>query len=189
MTSVNASSSAFRAAIEDYLQNLPKKSNKRKILVTCITSGQVPSPQDVEETISQMEKASSGKPATRRVRKCLTPVISALNDYSAILDTLAQADPMPSAVVWGSLKAVIQCSSRYLKLYETIRQQLNDLSRYLGRLAWYEELFSDSLAMQDILKQSYVNLLRFWSRVEKECGHCGQYLANQAVRLFLGLRL
>ncbi|KAL8686929.1 MAG: hypothetical protein Q9218_006759, partial [Villophora microphyllina] len=168
MASANVPSSAFRAAIEDYLQNLPKKSNKRKLLVTCITSGQLPSPQDVEETISQLEKASSGKPATRRVRKCLTPVISALNDYAGILDTLAQADPMPSAVIWGSLKAVIQCSSRYLNLYETIRQQLNDLSRHLGRLVWYEELFSDSLVMQDILKESYINLLRFWSRVEKE---------------------
>ncbi|KAL8636479.1 MAG: hypothetical protein Q9228_006129, partial [Teloschistes exilis] len=172
MASLTSSPSPFRAAVEDYLQNLPKKSNKRKILVTCITAEKFPTPQDVEETIAQLEKASSGKPATRRVRKCLTPVISALNDYSAILDTLAQADPMPSAVVWGSLKAVVQCSSRYLNLYDTIRQQLNDLSRHLGRLAWYEELFGDSLAMQDILKQSYVNLLRFWSRVEKECTHC-----------------
>ncbi|KAI4248357.1 MAG: hypothetical protein LQ352_005928 [Teloschistes flavicans] len=175
MTSSNPSSSAFRAAIEEYLQNLPKKSNKRKILVTCITAEKLPTPQDVEQAISQLEKASSAKPATRRVRKCLTPVISALNDYSAILDTLAQADPMPSAVVWGSLKAVVQCSSRYLNLYDTIRQQLNDLSRHIGRLAWYEELFGDSLAMQDILKQSYINLLRFWSRVEKECSHCGKH--------------
>ncbi|KAL9577947.1 MAG: hypothetical protein Q9212_006039, partial [Teloschistes hypoglaucus] len=172
MASLNSSPSPFQAAVEEYLQNLPKKSNKRKILVTCITAEKFPTPQDVEEAISQLEKASSSKPATRRVRKCLTPVISALNDYSAILDTLAQADPMPSAVVWGSLKAVVQCSSRYLNLYDTIRQQLNDLSRHLGRLAWYEELFGDSLAMQDILKQSYVNLLRFWSRVEKECSHC-----------------
>lgn len=187
MASLTSSPSPFRAAVEDYLHNLPKKSNKRKILVTCITAEKFPTPQDVEEAISRLEKASSGKPATRRVRKCLTPVISALNDYSAILDTLAQADPMPSAVVWGSLKAVVQCSSRYLNLYDTIRQQLNDLSRHLGRLAWYEELFGDSLAMQDILKQSYVNLLRFWSRVEKECSHCGNYPPLRRMPPFLCL--
>ncbi|KAL8833086.1 MAG: hypothetical protein Q9170_004519 [Blastenia crenularia] len=130
-----SSSSAFQAAIKEYLQTLPVKSNKRKVLVACISSVPPPSPQAVEEAIVQLERTTSDKPATRRIRKCLTPVIGALNDYSAILDTLAQADPMPSAVVWGSLKAVIQCSSRYLNLYETIRTQLNDLARHLGRLS------------------------------------------------------
>ncbi|KAL8709240.1 MAG: hypothetical protein Q9220_005983 [cf. Caloplaca sp. 1 TL-2023] len=83
-----AASTAFQAAIHDYLQSLPKKSNKRRLLVTCINSGQCPSPRDVEATITQLEQTSSQKPATRRIRKCLTPVISALSDYSGILDTL-----------------------------------------------------------------------------------------------------
>ena len=183
-----SSNSSFQAAIQEYLQTLPKKSNKRSILATCIESGN-PSPQDVEEAISRIERSASEKPATRRIRKCLNPVINVLNDYSGILDSLAQADPMPSAVVWGSLKAVIQCSNRYLGLYDTIRTQLNALTNQLARLSWYEELFGHSLAMQDCLKQSYVNLLRFWSRVEKECRHCAISAMLRSVASFSTAKL
>ncbi|KAL8747305.1 MAG: hypothetical protein Q9190_000811 [Brigantiaea leucoxantha] len=163
---------AFEAAVREWLQKLPKKSNKRKVLATCISSKPCPTPREVEEAISTLEQSFFEKPATRRIRRVLAPVITVLNDYTGILDSLAQADPMPSALIWGSLKAVVQCSNRYLGLYDTIRDQLGRLTQYLNRLSLYDDLFGDSTVMQEVLKASYFNVLRFWSRVEKECNHC-----------------
>jgi hypothetical protein len=61
------------------------------------------------------------------------------------------------------------CSNRYLSLYEKISTQLRALTGHLHRLTIYEELFVSSVIMQEELKRSYINVLRFWSRVAKEC--------------------
>jgi hypothetical protein len=79
----------------------------------------------------QLEQDSTDRAATRNVRKVLRPVIRVLDDYSSVVETMgklniikkafkrahltllyaAQADPMPTAIIWGSLKVVIEVSA------------------------------------------------------------------------------
>ena len=47
------------------------------------------------------------------------------------------------------------------------------LSAQLRRLTLYEELYGQSLNMQELLFNSYKNVFRFWCRVDKECSRCG----------------
>ena len=67
-----------------------------------------------------------------------------------------------------------KASSRFLELYEKIPEQLESLQVHLANLTEYEELFSESSNMQILLEKSYVNVVRFWYRVEKECKRCSE---------------
>ena len=62
-----------------------------------------------------------------------------------------------------------QCSTRFLELYDLIPKQLEALGIHLARLTEFEELFSESSNMQLLLEKSYINIIRFWYRAEKEC--------------------
>lgn len=67
-----------------------------------------------------------------------------------------------------------QSSKRFLALYETIKDQLGRLKRHLECLTEYEELYGESRVMQELLRLSYINVIRFWCRVEKECTRCSK---------------
>jgi len=110
---------------------------------------------------------------------------------------------MPTAVVWGGLRAIIgvhlknfthllqcwhllqQCCLRYVNLYTLIRAQLDTLTNELARLKEYEYLFGNSPAMQELLKTSYLNILRFWTRVELQCCRPGSCSICQSVHILL----
>ena len=65
-------------------------------------------------------------------------------------------------------------SNRFLELYEKISSQLEAMRSHLARLTDYDDLFGESKEMQEVLEASYIDVIRFWCRVEKECKRCGQ---------------
>jgi len=52
------------------------------------------------------------------------------------------------------------------------------MTAQLQRLSFYDEIYGDSLLMQELLFSSYKNVFRFWSRVDKECDRCSEYTSN-----------
>lgn len=83
---------------------------------------------------------------------------------------------MPTAIIWGCMKVVIDTSKRYLNLYDDIKNQLEDITVQLNLLTEFEELFGESKTMQELLQMTYIDVIRFWVRVDKECHRCGPYL-------------
>lgn len=69
----------------------------------------------------------------------------------------------------GLLQVVIQASSQFLDLYTKISDQIDRLCAHIEVLTGSEDLFGDSEAMYELLKTSYVSIIMFWQRVEKEC--------------------
>lgn len=107
------------------------------------------------------------------MRRVLIPVVTVLKDYYGVLDTLSQADQTPGCVLWGVLKVAIDGLSRFIDLIDKIKAEVLSLSAQLRRLTLYEELYGQSLDMQELLFSSYKNVFRFWCRVDKECSRCG----------------
>jgi hypothetical protein len=174
--------SPFNRALEAYLDSRPKKSKTPHFIREIQQQHQNGVPFDqrtVKQTIVQLERESAQNGATSRMRKIMNPVVSVLNTYAGVVDTLCQADPMPTALIWGCLKAAISCSSRFLELYDKIEDQLELTSKSVSVLTEYEELFGDSATMQELLVSSYIDIIRFWRRVEKECRRC---IANRLAR-------
>ncbi|KAF1845137.1 uncharacterized protein K460DRAFT_416448 [Cucurbitaria berberidis CBS 394.84] len=174
--------SPFARAVDEYIDSRPKKSKTPHFIRDIQQQIQNGDPIDrlaVKNAIVQLERESTDRVATQRMRKVLNPIVSVLNTYVGVVDTMCNADPMPTALIWGCLKAAIQCSSRFLDLYDKISSQLKDLEAHLETLTTYEELFGESSTMQELLQASYIDIIRFWHRVEKECKRC---IANRMAR-------
>ena len=164
--------SGFEDAFYQYIRNLPEKKNKRSMLAR-IDLDNPPTPDDIQETLHQIESRHAQKPSVKIIKRVLGPIVSVLKDYYGVLDTLSQADPTPGCVLWGLIKVVVDGLSRCIDLIDKIKAEVLSLSAQLRRLTLYEELYGESLDMQELLFNSYKNLFRFWCRVDKECSRCG----------------
>ncbi|KAJ7508570.1 hypothetical protein B0H11DRAFT_1965696 [Mycena galericulata] len=161
--------STFQRALERYIETLPEKKKKRKFIVACCATATPVTPEIINESLKQAEQKHADQPARRLANKILRPVVEVLRNFDDIISTLVSADPMPSAIVWGALKIVIDGAHRSLNLFDTIKKELRLLTTQLQRINDYENLYGDSEMLQDRFCDSYINILRFWSRVDKEC--------------------
>lgn len=165
-------SSGFEDAFYEYIRNLPEKKSKRSMLAR-IDLSSPPTPEDIQESLRQMETKHVQKPSVKIMKRVLGPVVAVLKDYYGVVDTLSQADPTPACVLWGVLKVAIDGLSRFVDLIEKIKAEILSLSAQLRRLTLYDELYGQSVDMQQLLFNSYKNVFRFWCRIDKECSRCG----------------
>lgn len=66
--------------------------------------------QDVLHEVRSLERRQYDRSRFRRIARYLTPLIDFLMMYSPALDIIVQYDVNPSAIVWGSLKSLLQAS-------------------------------------------------------------------------------
>ena len=161
----------FLRAFHQYVRNLPEKKNKKSVL-SRLDLSDPPTPDSIHQAMRTVEARHAQKPSVRMMKRILGPVISAMKDYYGVLDTITQADPTPGMVVWGALKIVIDGLGRFVELFDKIKSEVMSLTTLLTRLALYEHLYGESSEMQEHLFRSYVNIFRFWCRVDKECNRC-----------------
>ncbi|PQE08417.1 Zinc finger protein [Rutstroemia sp. NJR-2017a BBW] len=184
--------SNFKRALDEYVNRRGKKSKTPQFIADLQKSSKLPSKEDVNDAMKTLEKESTDSKVTRNIRKILRPVITVLDDYSGVVDTLStapltklsNADPMPTAIIWGCMKVVINTSKRYLNLYDDIKDQLGDITIQLNILTEFEELFGESQTMQELLQMSYIDVIRFWVRVDKECHRCVANRMGRALSSF-----
>ena len=67
--------------------------------------------EDVLREVQSLEKRQYAQSRFRRLARYLEPLIDFLMMYSPALDIIVQYDANPSAIVWGSLKALLKASS------------------------------------------------------------------------------
>ena len=170
--SISRVPSGFEDAFYRYIQNLPEKKSKRSMLAR-IDLNNPPTPEDIQEQLRQIEHRHAQKPSIKIIKRVLGPIVSVLKDYYGVFDTLSQADQTPGCVLWGVLKVAIDGLSRFIDLIDKIKAEVLSLSAQLRRLTLYEELYGQSLDMQELLFSSYKNVFRFWCRIDKECSRCG----------------
>lgn len=85
----NPPASIFQKALDSYVQGRNKKSKTPKFIERLKKNG-LPTSKDADAAMKKLEKESTDKTATKNIRKILKPVISALQDYSAVIDTLCK---------------------------------------------------------------------------------------------------
>jgi hypothetical protein len=85
------------------------------------------------------------------------------------------ANTLKTVILLANLR---KTSQRYLNLYDDIKDQLGEITVQLNILTEFEELFGDSQTMQELLQMSYIDVIRFWVRVDKECHRCGSFQSS-----------
>ncbi|KAJ6488031.1 hypothetical protein C8R45DRAFT_264026 [Mycena sanguinolenta] len=188
--SSDALQSTFQRALHKYIASLPEKKKKRKFIVACCTTASKPvTPDSMNEAIQKMEQEHAKRPGMRTMQKILGPVVTALQDYDNILNALTSADPMPTALIWGALKIVIDGVHRFIDLFDTIRKELNLLTYQLQRINSYDTLYGEYPQLQELFCDSLINMLRFWNRVDKECDTTGYKSLLKAATSFSTVKL
>ena len=111
-----AAPSSFRLALDAYVQS--KKEREKEKLPQFIQDLQASdndwTKADVQKAMLELERKNAGRKDVTFVRSVLRPVIRVLTDYSSVVRSLAQADPMPTSVIWGCLLVVINVSLYFL---------------------------------------------------------------------------
>jgi len=102
---VNAS--AFEEAIENYLTSLPANLQTHK---DTLRDELKTTPEALLETVTTIEKNFSETSRFRTLVTRLNPCISQLQRFSRVIDACIQHQPHITALIWGSLKLVIQVS-------------------------------------------------------------------------------
>ena len=59
-------------------------------------------------------------------------------------------------------------------MFETMRGEFDTLQHTLESLADIEQLYPESKKTQDLVVNSYRDILQFWNRVHKECRRSSQ---------------
>ncbi|KAI9713539.1 MAG: hypothetical protein M1820_000921 [Bogoriella megaspora] len=162
----------FQDAVTKWISNLSPKKKKHGFVAFIISLDNHATAETVQEAVMQLERSSEDKASSKIMIKVLQPIITVLKDYYGVVDVLSNADPMPTAIIWGALKIVIDGCARFMGIYDTIKNELRGLKTQIERLTDYEDLYGDSTAMQGELSNSYINLLRFWHQINKECNRC-----------------
>ena len=130
------------------------------------------------------------KVSFRRIARYLEPLLDFLMMYSPVLDIIVQCDANPSALVWGSLKALLKASMHKVtkssqkayptqvllnavRSYKFIECGLVKMADILSSSVRYEKMFEEDLCVQIALKDLYLEILLFLQRirttVSKKC--------------------
>ncbi|KAI5116473.1 hypothetical protein M0805_001636 [Coniferiporia weirii] len=163
--------SAFQRALDSYLNGLPEHKQKKNFIATCYDPAHPVTPDAVNKSIERIEADKSSRSST--ISKLFRRFVSVLKDYDGIINTLASADPMPTAIIWGALSVVINSAQRFYNIFDTIKKELRNMANELVRISEFEALFGDCTKLQEHLCKLYINMFRFWSRVYKELNQPG----------------
>jgi hypothetical protein len=118
-----------------YIHALPEKAKKRAFIAACLGTNNPNTPEALFECVKEIEIKHSQKTSAKLIRKILKPVVSELQPFYNIIDTMGmlyvylfrscfsssnllsvQVNPTPAAIIWGGLKIIINVRSRRLQL-------------------------------------------------------------------------
>lgn len=126
----------------------------------------------INEAITEVESQNYQKQSQKVVSKYLFPFVDALEGFTGIVDALTTLHPIAS-IAWGCLKVALNSLGQCARLFENIHCELDSLGGHLKNIAVYGDLYQKNADMQQVLCNAYINVIRFWYRVDKECTKSG----------------
>ncbi|KAK6336222.1 hypothetical protein TWF696_001785 [Orbilia brochopaga] len=76
--------------------------------------------KDLETEVKHLERKQTGSSTTFKIGQSVDPIVKFLRRHSDAFDTMVQANPYPAALIWGSLKILLNVS--HLMLTQLIGQ-------------------------------------------------------------------
>jgi hypothetical protein len=87
-------------------------------------------------------------------------IVQTLNQYSGVLDIVAQWHPEYSALVWGSMKWLLLIAMNYISLAQRIADMLEEIGDNLPRFLLYQRLLPTS-RMSQVISKLYAAVIEF----------------------------
>jgi hypothetical protein len=175
--------SAFRKEFESFFDTLDKgsKSKKKSAFVEKIKSANNDSsPEKLQDSIDDMMRKEENKKLRRFFMTTVSPVVSSIEEYTKVIDAMVQAWPMPSSLIWGGLKIVLEATSRYISQFEKMKDTLDMLQNLIYELTLCDKIYGMSPYSSDVVQRhiakTYHTIILFWYRCHKVLTHSWKYV-------------
>ncbi|KAK7609704.1 hypothetical protein JOL62DRAFT_169428 [Phyllosticta paracitricarpa] len=161
----------FESAVTNYAQDVCDRKKDKELLAELESiKRQGPlSGSSFLDLVEKEEGRTSERKSTKIILRFVKPVVDFLTGHYNVIDTIIQADPTPSAIIWGCLKIVISSIDRAVKILDLFREHFDRIKTHLELIDKYEALFRDSDSVRDALYKSCLNVVKFCTLVWREC--------------------
>ncbi|KAI1358257.1 hypothetical protein F5Y08DRAFT_351042 [Xylaria arbuscula] len=155
----------------DDLERNPRKEKQLAFFEEVRSQNGKSSAADVQTKLEiLLSQAQSAK--LRKIYGSFRTIVDALKNYSGVLEVFVQVQPVPLAIIWGGLKIVVECASRYDDHFDKIKNEIqNELPFLLYDLAGCEDIYGSSVygadIMRKIIARSYINIFEFCYQAKK----------------------
>ncbi|KAK3374690.1 hypothetical protein B0H63DRAFT_548970 [Podospora didyma] len=112
-------------------------------------------------SLDRMDRNRRGASIATRVYSFLQSV----QQFSAIIDTFVQSDPIIAALVWGSVKFTMMVVMNYTSYFDHMSSALRDFDRWSPRIADYQLLFPTSSRLRMAVCRYYASIIAACKRI------------------------
>ncbi|KAK6349035.1 hypothetical protein TWF730_009795 [Orbilia blumenaviensis] len=149
-------------AFYQYAKSLSDKDLKRYQTAgaTC------PTAEDLTREVFQLQTRHKKLSKTLKVSTCIEPLVSFLKRHSSSVDTFVQANPFPAALVWGTIKVLLDLASYHIHYFENLVRKLQELGACLDVFRKYEVILKESIPVQTALAKVYQDIFVFLGKAK-----------------------
>ncbi|KAG9779758.1 hypothetical protein KCU88_g3953, partial [Aureobasidium melanogenum] len=151
-------------AVKIFNEKLTKDPGKRIDLSSATSSGQHPSctlDEILHETHRARDKFNQNYGPFRRR---FDNILMAFNQYAASIDVMIQQSPHTTALVWGSIRAVIGLVVTEIEVNESVIETLATIAPNIGRWMKYLQLFPTETLLFDAISTASAHVLNYLVR-------------------------
>ncbi|KAK6508347.1 hypothetical protein TWF506_010441 [Arthrobotrys conoides] len=123
--------------------------------------------EDLELEVTVLQTRHKRLSKTLKIATCIEPLVSFLKRHSDSVDTFVQANPFPAALIWGSIKVLLNLASYHIHYFENLVRMLQKLGDDLEIFREYENLLKESIPVQEILADVYFDIFNFLHKAKK----------------------
>ncbi|KAK6512251.1 hypothetical protein TWF481_001141 [Arthrobotrys musiformis] len=148
-----------RAFCRFYAKLSPDERNKYK-------NAQITA-EDLEFEVERLQANHKKLSKSLRIATSIQPLVSFLQRHESSVDTFVQANPFPAALVWGSIKVLLNLASYHIHYFESLVKMLRKLGDDLDIFRQYESLLRESVPVQRALEEVYFDIFIFLAKARK----------------------
>jgi len=164
--------SHYEQVFLDYINNLDSTRGKHHFIGDIKVQCQNASLEDLQESVEQLVKKCADRKLRKWMDRYMMPVVNGLKDYSQAIDQMVAAYPMPAALIWGGLRAVIETTLRFTGSLDDIQSVLASLTSHIWTLESCDAIYATSghsaPTVQAVVGRSYMHILELWYKITKE---------------------
>lgn len=149
------SQQAFEAAKKSFRKDLRDDGLYEDILNT----------DSIDKVYEAIEKIQNNQDAERRLRRIgkMKSVLEKLKGFNKAMDTYAQVKPEIMALVWGSIRVLLELTDNVAKLADAVVTAMEDISDALPYFNDVGKIFDNNNKLRDILALFYKDMIQFYA--------------------------
>ncbi|MCJ1357988.1 MAG: Ankyrin-2 [Icmadophila ericetorum] len=168
--------SSLATAIGDFQAALTPEQKQQ-----FFASSSKPDEMSIIMFLVQLDQSTGRK--RRGVSSRISKVLESVQQFSTVVDTFVQAQPL-AALVWSTLKFAILAVSNIASFFDKLSEYFLEWSRHCPRYSEYSFLFGDSTGLQIALCAYYAVIVNFCTRALRTLQKPGTTLAYALWRPF-----